>query len=75
MLSFAFPGGAAALGVIGLGTGAIFPIALGRAMDFSPQGAAISFATLLMGVIAGLQIAALGGGFLSMFSIPEISGQ
>ena len=51
--------------LIGLGTGAIFPIALGRAMDFSPQEAAISSATLLMGVIAGSQIAALFLGWLA----------
>ena len=51
--------------LIGLGTGAIFPIALGRAMDFSPQEAAISSATLLMGVILGSQIAAL---FLGWFA-------
>ena len=51
--------------LIGIGTGAIFPIALGRAMDFSPQEAAISSATLLMGVIAGSQIAALFLGWLA----------
>ena len=51
--------------LVGLGTGAIFPIALGRAMDFSPQEAAVSSATLLMGVILGSQIAALFLGWLA----------
>ena len=45
--------------LIGFGIGAIFPIALGRAMDFAPGKAAVASATLLMGVIAGSQIAAV----------------
>ena len=51
--------------LIGLGIGAIFPIALGRAMDFDPAKAASASATLLMGVIAGSQIAAVFLGWLA----------
>lgn len=51
--------------LIGMGIGAIFPIALGRAMDFDPNRAAVSSATLLMGVIAGSQVA---GTFLGWFA-------
>lgn len=51
--------------LIGFGMGAIFPIALGRAMDFYPKKAATSSATLLMGVICGSQIAALFLGWLA----------
>lgn len=51
--------------LVGFGIGAIFPVALGRAMDFNSKEAAISSATLLMGVISGSQIAALFLGWLS----------
>ena len=51
--------------LIGFGIGAIFPIALGRAMDFAPRKAAVASATLLMGVIAGSQIAAVFLGWLA----------
>ena len=54
--------------LIGAGIGALFPIALGRAMDFNPKDAAISSATLLMGVISGSQIAALFLGWLADYS-------
>ena len=51
--------------LIGFGIGAIFPIALGRAMDFAHGKAAVASATLLMGVIAGSQIAAVFLGWLA----------
>ena len=51
--------------LIGFGIGAIFPIAFGRAMDFAPGKAAVASATLLMGVIAGSQIAAVFLGWLA----------
>lgn len=54
--------------LIGSGIGVLFPIALGRAMDFNPKDAAISSATLLMGVISGSQIAALFLGWLADYS-------
>lgn len=49
----------------GFGIGAIFPIALGRAMDFAPTKAAIASSALLMGVIAGSQIASIFLGWLA----------
>jgi fucose permease len=51
--------------LIGFGTGAIFPIALGRAMDFSPKKAAIASSILLMGIVLGSQIAAVFQGWLA----------
>jgi fucose permease len=51
--------------LIGFGTGAIFPIALGRAMDFNPKKAAIASSILLMGIVFGSQIAAVFLGWLA----------
>jgi fucose permease len=51
--------------LIGLGTGALFPIALGRAMDFDAKKAAIASSILLMGIVFGSQIATVFLGWLA----------